>query len=99
MRGRLHVRGRLLIEPAAPRATDPEVVRALVENHARFLAFLERRVGSREDAEAILQSAFVRGLERGAALRDQESATAAGWPSPSPARPPRPIELWRASDV
>jgi RNA polymerase sigma-70 factor (ECF subfamily) len=47
-----------------------------VDNHARFLAFLERRVGSREDAEDILQSAFVRGLERGAALRDEESATA-----------------------
>jgi RNA polymerase sigma-70 factor (ECF subfamily) len=47
-----------------------------VENHARFLGFLERRVGSREDAEDILQSAFVRGLERGAALRDEESATA-----------------------
>jgi RNA polymerase sigma-70 factor (ECF subfamily) len=61
---------------AAPRATAPEVVRALVENHARFLAFLQRRVGSREDAEDILQSAFVRGLERGAALRDEESATA-----------------------
>ena len=76
MRGRLHVRGGLLTEHAAPRATDPEVVRALVANHARFLAFLERRVASREDAEDILQSAFVRGLERGAALRDQESATA-----------------------
>ena len=76
MRGRLHLRRRLLIEHAAPRSTAPEVVRVLVENHARFLGFLERRVGSREDAEDILQSAFVRGLERGAALRDEESATA-----------------------
>ena len=76
MRGRLHLRRGLLIEHAAPRPTAPEVVRVLVENHARFLGFLERRVGSRQDAEDILQSAFVRGLERGAALRDEESATA-----------------------
>ena len=76
MRGRLHLRRRLLIDRAAPRPAAPDVVRVLVENHARFLAFLERRVGSREDAEDLLQSAFVRGLERGAALRDEESATA-----------------------
>src|SRR5882724_11829346 len=51
---------------------------ALVANHARFLAFLERRVGRRELAEEILQEAFVRGLSRGAAarLRDDESAIA-----------------------
>jgi len=54
----------------------PEVLRALVDNHARFLAFLQRRVASREEAEDILQNAFVRGLERGAALRNEESATA-----------------------
>jgi len=51
---------------------------ALVANHARFLAFLERRVARRELAEEILQEAFVRGLSRGAAarLRDDESAIA-----------------------
>ena len=54
----------------------PAVLGALVDNHARFLAFLQRRVGSREEAEDILQSAFVRSLERGAALRSEESATA-----------------------
>jgi RNA polymerase sigma-70 factor (ECF subfamily) len=54
----------------------PDVLTALVDNHARFLAFLQRRVASREEAEDILQSAFVRGLERGAALRKEESATA-----------------------
>jgi RNA polymerase sigma-70 factor (ECF subfamily) len=36
----------------------------LVENHRRFLAFLERRVPSREIAEDILQDAFVRGLAK-----------------------------------
>jgi RNA polymerase sigma-70 factor (ECF subfamily) len=54
----------------------PDVVRVLVENHRRFLAFLERRVGSRETAEDILQEGFARALERGESLRDGESAVA-----------------------
>jgi RNA polymerase sigma-70 factor (ECF subfamily) len=55
---------------------SPDVVRVLVDNHVRFLGFLERRVGSREAAEDILQQAYVRGLERGGALREHESAVA-----------------------
>jgi len=38
-------------------------VATLVENHRRFLGFLERRLGDRELAEDLLQAAFVRGLE------------------------------------
>jgi RNA polymerase sigma-70 factor (ECF subfamily) len=53
-----------------------EVVQVLVDNYTRFLRFLERRVGSREVAEDILQDAFVRGVERAASVREQESATA-----------------------
>lgn len=34
----------------------------LIENHRRFLAFLEKRVGDRAVAEDILQDAFVRNL-------------------------------------
>ncbi|MFN0149285.1 MAG: RNA polymerase sigma factor [bacterium] len=48
----------------------------LVENHSRFLDFLERRVGSREVAEDILQDAYLRGIDKASALRDLESATA-----------------------
>lgn len=36
----------------------------LVENHRAFLRYLERRLGSRETAEDILQDAFVRNLDR-----------------------------------
>lgn len=54
-------------------AAAPEVVNVLVENHRRFLAFLERRVGSREAAEDILQEAFVRSLDRGDTVRDAEA--------------------------
>jgi RNA polymerase sigma factor (sigma-70 family) len=53
-----------------------EILRVLLDNHARFLAFVERRVGSREEAEDILQEAFVRSLDRASSLRDSASATA-----------------------
>jgi len=52
------------------------MVGALVENHRRFLAFVERRAGSRAEAEDILQGAFVRGIERSGSIRDRESAVA-----------------------
>jgi RNA polymerase sigma factor (sigma-70 family) len=53
----------------------PEGLGLILDNHVRFLAFLERRVGSRDDAEDILQEAFVRSLDRTPSLRDSESAT------------------------
>jgi RNA polymerase sigma factor (sigma-70 family) len=58
------------------RGEGEAVVRTLVENHRDFLAFLERRVGSRAVAEELLQAAFVKTLEKGDALRDGESAVA-----------------------
>ena len=54
----------------------PEVLQVLLDNHARFLAFLERRVGSRDEAEDILQEAFVRSLDHASSLRSSSSATA-----------------------
>jgi RNA polymerase sigma-70 factor (ECF subfamily) len=70
---------------AAPAAADPAdeagtipapVLAVLVDNRARFLAFLEKRVGGREAAEEILQQAYVRGMDRGGGLRADESAIA-----------------------
>ncbi|MBA3453650.1 MAG: sigma-70 family RNA polymerase sigma factor [Deltaproteobacteria bacterium] len=52
-----------------------EVVTALVANHRDFLAFVERRVGNRAEAEEILQNAFVRSVEKVDAIRD----SAIGW--------------------
>src|SRR5256885_17144500 len=52
------------ILPRMTTPATPEVLEVLVENHRRFLAFLERRVGSRAEAEDILQDAFVRSLEK-----------------------------------
>jgi len=48
----------------------------LLANHRRFLRFLEQRVASREDAEEILQSAFVRSLDKGGEIRELESSVA-----------------------
>ena len=54
------------------KSLSPEAIARLVEGHRGFLAFLERRVESRAAAEDILQSAFARGLEHGAAVQDEK---------------------------
>jgi RNA polymerase sigma factor (sigma-70 family) len=60
-----------------PRGKESDaVISTLLENHRRFLSFLEARVGSRHDAEEILQAAFVRSLEKADEIRDSESAVA-----------------------
>lgn len=68
------LRGGVLRQVSLPVRDD--VMKALVGSHQRFLAFLERRVGSRETAEDILQDGFVRALERADTLRAEESAVA-----------------------
>ena len=62
----------------APGATPlaAPALAVLVEHRARFLAFLEKRVGGRDAAEEILQQAYVRGIDRGGGLRAGESAVA-----------------------
>ncbi len=57
-------------------AISPEALERLLESRARFLAFLRKRVDSPEAAEDILQTALVRGLERGGEIRDEESVVA-----------------------
>lgn len=57
-------------------ALAPATLNVLVENHRRFLQFLERRVGSRDVAEDILQDAFVKSLDRADSLRDDEAVIA-----------------------
>jgi len=58
-------------------ATVPSsVVSRLVEQRHEFLAFLERRVGSRALAEDILQEAFTRSLDKVEQLEQAESARA-----------------------
>jgi RNA polymerase sigma-70 factor, ECF subfamily len=60
------------MEPKRSESLSPEAIARLVEGHREFLAFVERRVESRAVAEDILQSAFARGLERGAGVQDEK---------------------------
>lgn len=52
------------------------VVASLAAEHERFLAFVTRRVASRELAEEILQDAYVRSLDHADSLASAESVTA-----------------------
>lgn len=54
----------------------PDAIGKLVAQHREFLRFLERRVGSRAEAEDLLQEAFVRGLAHADTLRDEGSVVA-----------------------
>src|SRR5689334_6801327 len=51
-------------------------IQILVNNHRQFLSFLERRLGARALAEDVLQEAFVKGMQRGATLDDEEAVVA-----------------------
>jgi RNA polymerase sigma-70 factor, ECF subfamily len=54
----------------------PAAIERLMEGRQQFLSFLEKRIQSPAAAEDILQSAFVRSLEKGGAVRDEESVVA-----------------------
>lgn len=55
---------------------DAAVLDVLVRNHERFLVFLASRMGSRHDAEDLLQDAYVKGLHKADELEHPESAVA-----------------------
>ena len=54
----------------------PRLPPALLTNRRKFLAFLRTRVESREAAEEILHTAYLKGLRKAAALDDEEKAVA-----------------------
>jgi len=63
-------------EESATAVQSPAVMEKLIANQREFLAFLETRLPQRAAAEELLQAAFVRTLEKGHAIRDDESAVA-----------------------
>lgn len=65
----------MIVENSDP-DLPPGALRTLVANKQRLLAFLQRRVGSAELAAELLQDAFVKGVEKGHTLREDESALA-----------------------
>ncbi len=63
--------------PSTPgTAPSARALNVLVDTHRSFLEFLEGRLGDRALAEDILQSAFVKGIDKLATLEDEESAVA-----------------------
>ncbi len=62
--------------PVSNAGLTPEAIKRLVEGRQQFLSFLEKRIQSKAAAEDILQAAFVRSLEKGGAVRDEESVVA-----------------------
>lgn len=60
----------------SPNALPSEALNRLIASREEFLAFLKKRVSSPEAAEDILQAAFVKGLEKGGAVRDEETVVA-----------------------
>lgn len=50
---------------------DNSTLSQLLESHRKFLAFLERRVGSREIAEEILQTAFAKAVQQESSLKEE----------------------------
>lgn len=56
--------------------SERAVATALARQRGRFLSFLEARLGSREDAEEVLQAAYVKGLKAGGTVKEAEKVTA-----------------------
>jgi RNA polymerase sigma factor (sigma-70 family) len=56
---------------AAELGLNAESIQTLVENHRRFLHFLQPRVRTSQDAEEILQSAFVKAVETDQTIREE----------------------------
>ena len=55
---------------------SPQAVDRLLESRQQFLSFIQSRVESAEVAEDILQASFVKGMEKGGSLRDDETVVA-----------------------
>ncbi len=53
-----------------------DVLGRVMEQHGRFLSFLAARVEDSAAAEDILQSAYLKAIERGSEIRDTESTVA-----------------------
>lgn len=55
---------------------EPAAVRALTNEHARFLRFVRSRIGADGEAEDLLQNSLLRALQRGEELRRGERVVA-----------------------
>jgi RNA polymerase sigma-70 factor, ECF subfamily len=53
-----------------------DTIDRIMAHHAKFLSFLASRVEDKAAAEDILQSAFIKAIEHGSEIRDDESTVA-----------------------
>ena len=58
------------------RPSDKILAVELARQRERFLAFLQARVGSRDDAEELLQAAYLKGLKSAGGIKEKEKVTA-----------------------
>ncbi|MCA8952570.1 MAG: sigma-70 family RNA polymerase sigma factor [Planctomycetes bacterium] len=59
-----------------PDSADRQRLSILLASRSQFLAFVERRIGSREEAEEVLQDAFASSVEHVEGVRDEDSIVA-----------------------
>ena len=64
------------IETKTAAVQGPDRVERIAGQHATFLSFLSARVEDRATAEDILQSAYLKAVEHGSEIRDDESTVA-----------------------
>lgn len=62
--------------PEQSTALSSEAIGRLIASRKEFLGFLKKRVSSPETAEDILQAAFVKSIEKGGGIRDEETIVA-----------------------
>jgi RNA polymerase sigma-70 factor (ECF subfamily) len=62
------------LESATSEST--EAIDRIMEHHAKFLSFLTSRVEDKAVAEDLLQSAYIKAIEHGSEIRDDESTVA-----------------------
>jgi RNA polymerase sigma factor (sigma-70 family) len=62
------------LESIAVKSTD--AIDRIMANHTKFLGFLAARVEDKTAAEDILQSAYIKAIEHGSEIRDDESTVA-----------------------
>jgi RNA polymerase sigma-70 factor (ECF subfamily) len=65
-----------MVAPDPTTTLSREAVDRLLASRQEFLAFLKRRISSPETAEDILQAAFVKGIEKGGGIKDEETVVA-----------------------
>jgi RNA polymerase sigma-70 factor (ECF subfamily) len=63
-------------DPPPKESASPELVERMTAQRETFLRFLSSRVEDRATAEDILQVAYLKAIERGSEIRDEESAVA-----------------------